>query len=211
MKRSANPSAAESGLSVATPTTGPSPDLLITRELVTRAKTGDQASLNALMARYRPRLVRWASGRLPLYARSLLDTADLVQETLMRVVEGIDRIEVRGPGFFQAYVRQAVLNRIKDQVRWARRRSSPEGSLEELHDLGPSPLEQAIGSDVLRRYERALEKLSEEERQFLHLRIELDLEYEEIAAVMGRKTRDAARMAVRRVLTRVAEIMDHDA
>src|SRR5262245_60513508 len=80
-----------------------SPDLLLTPELVGRAKDGDERAMNALMARYRPRLERWASGRLPRYARSLLDTSDLVQETLLRALEGFDRIEVRGPGFFQAY------------------------------------------------------------------------------------------------------------
>jgi len=202
-----SPGAPSAASGVATP----SADLLITGELVARAQAGDESSMNALMARYRPRLERWASGRLPLYARSLLDTSDLVQETMLRVVQGIDKIEVRGPGFFQAYVRQAVLNRIRDQVRWARRRSGSEEPLEGIQDIGPSPLERAIGADVLARYERALEQMSEEERQFLHLRIELDFEYEEIAAVMGRNTKDAARMAVRRALSRVAEIMGHDA
>src|SRR5689334_24914787 len=100
----------------------PSEDLLITGELVERAKRGDERALHALMARYRPRLERWASGRLPGHARSLLDTGDLVQESLAKAFEGLDRIEVRAPGFFQAYVRQAILNRIIDQVRWARRR-----------------------------------------------------------------------------------------
>lgn len=61
-----------------------------------------------------------------MHARSLVDTADLVQETLMRVLQGMDRIEVCGPGGFQAYVRQAVLNRTRDEVRWAARR--PGGS-----------------------------------------------------------------------------------
>ena len=82
---------------------------------------------------------------------------------------------------------------------------------EDLHDHAPSPLEQAIGADVLARYERALERLSEEERQLLHLRIELDLDYEEIAAVAGRPSRDAVRMAIRRALRKVAEEMGHEA
>lgn len=188
----------------------PSPELLITGELLHRAKQGDEAALNALMARYRPRLQRWASGRLPCYARSLFDTGDLVQETLLKAIEGLDQIEVRGPGVFQAYVRQAVLNRIKDQVRWARRRPGPDGVPEELIDVSPSPLESAIGSDVLRRFEEGLTHLTDDERQLLHLRIELDFEYEEIAAVTERATRDAARMAVQRALRRLAEVMGHE-
>lgn len=188
----------------------PSPDLLITGELLRRAKQGDDAALDALMARYRPRLERWASGRLPGYARSLFDTGDLVQETLLKAIEGLDSIEVRGPGVFQAYVRQAVLNRIKDQVRWARRRPGPEGVPEDLIDVSPSPLESAIGADVLQRYETALARLTEDERQLLHLRIELDFDYDEIAAATERASRDAARMAVQRALRRLADIMGHE-
>jgi RNA polymerase sigma-70 factor (ECF subfamily) len=186
---------------------GDASPMLATSELLQLAKQGDVQARDALLARYIPRLGRWASGRLPLYARSLLDTQDLVQETLVRVLQGLDRIEVRGPGGFQAYVRQAVLNRIRDQVRWAARRPGPEGVSEELRDPAPSPLEHAIGADVLARYERALERLDDDERQLLHLRIELDFDYQEIAAMTGRPSRDAARMAIQRALARLAEAM----
>src|SRR5262245_59937709 len=71
---------------------------LTTNELLRRAKDGDTAARDQLLARYLPRLRRWAAGRLPMHARSLLDTTDLVQEILTRVIEGLDRIEVRGPG-----------------------------------------------------------------------------------------------------------------
>jgi RNA polymerase sigma-70 factor (ECF subfamily) len=185
----------------------PSPELLITSELLERARAGNPIALNALMGRYLPRLTRWASGRLPWNARSLLDTSDLVQETLLRVVQGLDGIEVRGPGGFQAYVRQAILNRIRDQIRWARRRPGTDAVPEDLVAPIPSPLELAIGADVLDRYERALEQLSEEERRLLHLRLELDFSYEEIALMTERKSRDAVRMAVGRSLRKVAEIM----
>jgi RNA polymerase sigma-70 factor (ECF subfamily) len=187
----------------------PSPELLLTTELLRRAKDGDPAALETLTARYLPRLARWASGRLPWHARSLFDTSDLVQETLLKAIQGLDGIEVRGPGGFQAYVRQAVLNRIRDQMRWAKRRPGREEVPESLADRTPSPLESAIGADVLMRYEQAMETLSEEERQLLHLRIELDFGYEEIAAMTDRKSKDAARMAVQRALKKLAETMGH--
>ena len=187
----------------------PPPDLALTMELLQRAKDGDREALEALSSRYLPRLQRWASGRLPAAARSLFDTSDLVQETLLRAIERLDHIEVRGPGGFQAYVRQAVLNRIRDQIRWARRRPGPEEVPEYVQDSNPSPLESAIGADVLERYEQALEGLSEAERQLVHLRIELDFSYEEIAAIMDRNSPDAARMAVKRALLKLAELMGH--
>ena len=195
---------------MSTPSHRPSPDLLLTSELLLRAKDGDAAALDALMARYLPRLERWASGRLPLHARSLADTVDLVQDTLLKVIAGLHGVEVRGAGGFQAYVRQAVLNRIRDQIRWARRRPGPDGVPESLEDRLPSPLEAAIGIDVLDRYERALEQLPEEARQLIHLRIELDFDYVEIAAMTDRPSGDAARMAVRRALRSLAETMGHE-
>jgi RNA polymerase sigma-70 factor (ECF subfamily) len=185
----------------------PAPDLLITGELVNRAKQGDPSALEALMARYHPRLVRWASGRLPLFARSLLDTSDLVQETLLKVIERIGKVEIRGIDSFQAYVRRAIVNRINDQVRWARRRPNAEEVPEYLADGAPLPIENAIGVEIMDRYERALEQLSEEERHFIHLRIELDFSYAEIAILMDRSTSDAARMAVQRSFRRLADIM----
>jgi RNA polymerase sigma-70 factor, ECF subfamily len=182
------------------------PSILLTQELLRLAKEGDARALDTLMARYLPRLRRWASGRLPVYARSLFDTSDLVQETLLQTLRGIDGIEVRGPGGFQAYVRSAVLNRIRDQIRWSRRRPAGE-PLEMLVDRAPSPIEQAVGSELLERYERALATLREGERELLHMRIELDFDYAEIMAMTGQPSTDAVRVALRRALARLAEAM----
>src|SRR5262249_25537991 len=107
--------------------------LLKTQELLQEVREGRRDALEVLLARYRPRLARWAAGRLPGYARSLLDTGDLVQETLLRALENIGSIEARGPGAFEAYVRQVILNRIRDQIRWARRRVGEVAS-EEIVD-----------------------------------------------------------------------------
>jgi RNA polymerase sigma-70 factor (ECF subfamily) len=182
--------------------------LLITGELLQRAREGDSQALERLMSRYRPRLERWASGRLPAYARGLFDTGDLVQETLLRAIKGLHRIEVRGPGVFQAYVRKAILNRIRDELRRARRVPTSEVS-PSVPDHAPSPLELAIGADVLQRYEKAMERLSEEEQRLIHLRVELDFGFDEVAALTGRQNAEAARMATRRALNKLSKYMGH--
>ena len=188
----------------------PARELLLTTELLQQAKQGDAAALTALLTRYLPRLNRWASGRLPARARSLFETNDLVHETLLKAIQGLDRIEESRTGGFQSYMRQAILNRIRDQMRWAQRRSGSTPVSENLADGTPSPLENAIGADVLDRYERARDRLTEEERLFIHLKIELDFGYEDIAAIMNRSSRDAARMGVQRSLRKLAEIMGHE-
>lgn len=183
------------------------PHLLRTQELLREAQQGRREALEELLARYRPRLERWASGRLPRNARSLLDTGDLVQETLLRALEGIGSIGARNPGSFEAYVRHAVLNRIRDQIRWARRRGQGELDAASLAHPGPSPLEEAIGGDVVRRYEEGMSLLPDDERQILHLRIELDMSYEDIAAMTEKPSADAARMAIQRSLHKLAIAM----
>ena len=99
-----------------------------------------------------------------------------------------------------------MLNRIRDQIRWSRRRPGAELP-EQLEDRTPSPLERAVGAELLERYERALTTLREAERELLHLRIELDFEYAEIMAMTGHPSPDAVRVAVRRALARLAEAM----
>ena len=184
--------------------------LAATTDLLRRAKSGDRGALESLAERYLPRLRRWASGRIPTRARSLFDTVDLVQETLLRTFEHLDRVELRGPGGFEAYVRSALLNRIRDGIRYADRRPGPDGVPETLPDTGPSPLELAIGADLASRYERAFATLSPEDQLLLHLRVELDWDWEEIRAMTGRESRDAARMAVTRALGRLAEAMGRE-
>jgi len=76
-----------------------------TLSLLERARAGDQDALNDLFARYAPPLRRWASGRLPRWARDLSDTPDLVQETLLNTFRNIEGFEFRDEGA-QAPVRR---------------------------------------------------------------------------------------------------------
>jgi RNA polymerase sigma factor (sigma-70 family) len=129
--------------------------------LLERAQAGDKAALESLIARYLPRLQRWASGRLPRWARDVADTQDLVQETLFQTFKRIERFESRGEGALLAYLRQGILNRIREELRRTKRRP-PRSELDsEAEDNVRSPLEEAIGLDrevalkALRRQESA--------------------------------------------------------
>ncbi len=93
------------------------PALDSTFDLIERIRGGDRDALERLMARHVAPLRRWVSGRLPRWARDLADTDDLVQDTLLRTFQKIDGFQVRGVGALQAYLRQAVLNRVRDELR----------------------------------------------------------------------------------------------
>jgi RNA polymerase sigma-70 factor, ECF subfamily len=176
-----------------------------TLSLLTRARNGDNQALEDLLARYVPVLSRWAAGRLPIPARDLFDTSDLVQETLIGTFKRLEGFEHRGEGALYAYLRQAVLNRIRDELRKAQRRPERVELDEGQPDQGVSPLEAAIGREGVERYEAALQRLSEDERDLIVTRLELGLTYGEMAAVLGKSSPDAARMAVGRALVRLAE------
>ena len=178
--------------------------------LVLRARSGDEAALNALCALYLPRLQRWAHGRLPASVRGALDTHDIVQDTLTQVVQRLHAFEPRHEGAFQGYVRQALLNKIRDLARRGQRRGMPE-ALESAHpSTDPSPLEEAIGSEALERYEAAMERLRPDDREAIVARIELGLSYPEVVVALGKPSVPAAHMAVSRALVRLAQEMSRD-
>ncbi len=182
-------------------------DTLATRDLVSRAREGDASAVEALYIRYLPILQRWARGRMPRQARDLNDTGDLVQETLVKALRRLASLDLDRPGAFFAYLRAAMLNRIRDEARRIERRPRTHGS-GMLHPTPyPSPIEELVGREKVERFEAALEALSMEDREAIMARIELNLTYAEVAAALGKPSPDAARMAVTRALSRLASAM----
>lgn len=178
-----------------------------TIELLTRARSGDEAALNRLLERCLPPLRRWAHGRLPPFARDLLDTSDLVQDTVIAALRRLDGFEARREGALQAYLRQALANRITDVVRQHLRRPVPVEMPGQLAAPGASPLELVIGAENHARYEAALARLRDEDREAIVTRMELQYSYEELAVALGKPTANAARVAVTRALRRLTDEM----
>jgi RNA polymerase sigma factor (sigma-70 family) len=177
-----------------------------TFRLLERLRAGDQTALGALYARYLGPLRRWATGRLPRHARDLSDTDDLVQETLVQTFRRIESFEPRRAGALQAYLRQALMNRIRDELRRVGRRG-PHTADADLRDANPSPLEQAIGKQATERYEAAMSRLRPEDREAIIARLEMGCSYEEMAEAMGKPSPDAARKAAQRAVFRLATEM----
>jgi RNA polymerase sigma-70 factor (ECF subfamily) len=171
------------------------------------ARDGDQHALDTLFARYRPKLQRWATSRLPRWARDITDTQDLVQETLLHTFKKMLTFEVAGDGALLAYMRQAALNRIRDEIRRSRRQPGRESLSGEFSDDTASPLEQAIGRQRLDAYEAALARLRSTDREMLVGRLELGFDYLELAQMLGKPTAQAARKAAQRALLRLAAEM----
>jgi RNA polymerase sigma-70 factor (ECF subfamily) len=182
-------------------------DLESSFALIQRAKAGDRPALELLLSRYRPRLYRWCSGRLPAYARDFTDTEDLVQDALIGLVRTFDQFEYRGEWSVQAFLRRAATNRIRDQLRKHESRPRTVQLDETTHSLELSPLEQAMGQQSFARYQRSLDELTDEERESVIARLELGCSHGEIMQLLDKPSPEAARMFVTRALEKLARLM----
>ena len=182
-------------------------DLESTALLLVRARDGDRAARESLASRYYTVLHRFAHGRLPGSARGMLETHDLVQNSVMKALQHLDRFEPKREGAFLAYLRRILINQIRDEIRSASRRPALDSIEDTLPGPAKSPLEEVVGKESLELFESALERLSPREREAVILRVELGLSHEEIAEALHIRTANAARMFVSRAIAALAAAM----
>ncbi len=162
-----------------------------------------------LFARLLPSLRRFAHGRLQRDARDGADTADLVQQAMVGALRHLDRFEPRRRDALRAYLRKAIRNRVTDEIRRVQRRPPHV----HVHGddvpapVGASPLSQLLTAEQEQSFRRALTVLRPEEQELVVARLELGYNYSQIALAAAKPSVDAARMAVRRALLRLAEEM----
>jgi RNA polymerase sigma-70 factor, ECF subfamily len=155
------------------------------------------------LERFIPQLRRWAHGRVPKALLPTLDVGDLVQETVVHAIRRWGNAPAGAstrPGALQAYLRQALLNRLRDEVR---RQGVREKMMADALQTSESPLEQAIQAEAWSHYHAALERLSPEDRAAVIGRIERGFSYAELAQTLQMPNEDAARLRVSRALRRV--------
>ena len=182
-----------------------------TLALLSRAREGDRRALEAMAARLLPRLRRWAAGRLPAWARDLAETDDLVQDTVSSVLNRLNDFEPRHEAALSVYLREALSNRLRNEIRRAVRHPPGEGleGVDERPSLQQSPLEAAVTRQALDRYEAALRTLAPEDREAIVGRLELHYSFDELAAAWGKPTANAARKTFKRAVSRLADAMRH--
>ncbi len=194
------------------PRAHPAPDVGMetTASLLLLIRQGDAGARERLLQRFLPPLRRWARRRLPFGARDLNDTDDLVQVTLMKALDRLDRFVPEHRGAFFAYLRRILYNQICDEIRRSRRRPGSEVLGDQHPDRSRSPLELAIGGEILAAYEAGMARLTEEQQQAVWLRLEMGFTHKEVAETIGCASANAARMQVSRALVRLAEVMNEE-
>jgi RNA polymerase sigma-70 factor (ECF subfamily) len=185
----------------------PPPGLESTLALVTRAREGDRAALELIAERYQSALARFAHGRMPPVVRGLVDTDDIVQVVVTRALVRLDAIDLSLRGSLLSYLRSAVLNQIRDEIRRALRRPRADGAMPDLPGLARDPLEQLISRETLERYNAALAQLPTDQQEAFMMRIEMGCGFREIAEALGRPSTESARMLVRRAIHTLARLL----
>jgi RNA polymerase sigma-70 factor (ECF subfamily) len=181
------------------------------RELMARVRAGDSRALDALVRRYIPVARQWARRLLPLWARQLNDASDIAQEALLKTLRRLDGIDPRGPGVLRTYLKKAVHNRIRDELRSIGRRPQIAALDPDFPSTADSPLDvtlqRAREAEQDRKYKQALATLTESERDLVVARLELGCTYEQLALLRDGWTAGAARAAVRRAVGKLAQRM----
>ena len=119
------------------------------------------------------------------------DAADLTQEAFLRVWQKLP--EFRLQAAFSTWLYRLTTNLCLDFMRGRKRRPTvpleredeEQTPLPEPKDPAPTPEEAALASEEQRRLRRALAGLSPEQRELLALRAVRDLNYAQIAELLG--------------------------
>jgi len=191
-----------------------------TLRLVEAAKAGDARALDDLFARYLPRTRRIVACRMGWKLSQVEDHEDLVQETLLRVFQGLERFEARSEGSFRHWVAQLVECAIRDAARRSKRAKRGGGRVKRWGDLGeetlsasifaaktPSPSAIASAGETEERLEECLRKLPERYRELIVMRSFCGMSYEEIAERLGVDRVATIRNACSRAVEKLEEML----
>jgi len=108
---------------------------------------------------------------------------DIAQDSFVSAYEGLDRF--RGTAKFSTWLAAIVLNKCRDRLR-TQKNSVPLDEISEvIRSPAPDPERIAAARETGEAIQKALSRLSPDDRAAIILKHLAGLEYEEISAIMG--------------------------
>jgi RNA polymerase sigma-70 factor (ECF subfamily) len=186
-----------------------------TQELVAMAKEGDKSALNDLYRVYAER-VRWmVRFRMSKELRSKLESMDLVQDTLIHALSGLDDFTYKNEGDFVRWLSKIAENELRGSLKKLHADKRDIRKEVRLDNYKPTagggfvgtagPIEATTPSVIMSRkedldkLEKAIDELKPEYREAIVLTKIDGLSYKEIADRLG-KSSDAVRKLVSRAM-----------
>ncbi len=149
--------------------------------LVARAKAGDAEAFGALFDHYGEQVHRFIASRV----HSPADAEDLTQTVFVKALEALPRYESRGIPF-GGWLFRLARNTVIDHVRTRHDHSDLDALLERAtSDLGPD--EVAATRHDIEAMARALDALTDEQRDVIALRFVAGLSARDAAVAMGKQ------------------------
>ena len=196
-----------------------------TCELVALAKDGNKTALNQLYMVYAER-VRWIIRfRMSKELRSKLESMDLVQDTLIHALGGLDAFTYKNEGDFVRWLSKIAENELRGSLKklHADRRDIRKevrlgtyGSTTGSRAVGaPGPIEATTPSAImskkedLTKLEEAIDQLRPEYREVIVLAKIDGLSYKEIGERLG-KSVDAVGMLLSRAMVALTGVFESD-
>lgn len=179
-----------------------------TRGLVERGRKGDVSAWETVFARITARLRSWTHRRMPRATRGQDQTRDVVQDAAMGVWRNVNKLDLRKPGDLEAYLREAVINRIRDRARRTQREPLLVSVDPELKDGLPTPLNIALSGERWERYQAAFNALTVQQREAVVARVEMGCSWEQVGEAINSPSPAAARMLFNRAIERLRAAVD---
>jgi RNA polymerase sigma factor (sigma-70 family) len=149
-------------------------------ELVGRARRGEVSAYEELVRRYQGIAHRTAY----VITGQAAEAEDAAQQAFVKAYRALHRFDPERP--FRPWLLRIVANEARNLLRSAGRRSSLELAVaSEPEELSPSPEQEALARERREGLLRAMDGLTEAEREVIALRYLLDLSEAEMAEVMA--------------------------
>ena len=185
--------------------------------ILREARLGSPEALDALFERYGRRLHGLIRLRLGAKLRRQLESRDVLQATLMKAFQGLDRFEGSGSGPLMAWLGAIANAEICNQAEFHGRRKR-EAALNTSLDGKAHRLAQSVRTEVSRiqlkedtlRLEAAIEALEEPHREVILLRSFEELSFREVgerlhkSSEASRKLFGRAKVALTKKMREVA-------
>lgn len=157
---------------------------LTDEQLAAKARAGDTDAMEELYLRYRQPVFRMVYRS----TRNIDEAEDIVQEVFLKAFERLHTF--REQSRFSTWLMRIALNLCTDRARMRQRRQDllereAEHKLAWSHPHAPDPLENAQQNAFQDAFYTALSQLPEHHRQLIVLRDLEEMEYEQIAEILG--------------------------
>lgn len=193
-----------------------------TLPLVIRARDGDHGAVGDLYRLYEKRLKGAVRKQLGNKLRSRMETMDLVQSVWKDALSDIKGFEYKGADSFFKWMLSCIIRKIQDKGRYyaakkrdlekevgMENRGAASNGFSPPKSMDPTPSQAAITDEHTERLMGFLDKLPDNQRQALVLRMKDELEFEQIAEIMD-KSEEAVRKLYSRAIKNIGKYMLHE-